>query len=450
MVLPKFDLGFTSKKKKFTENVNTSTKENSAGAGQFRGSKGVTTPQGWVANYNALGKGLGFGAVTQRPPAVQRPLTVPGGQTQSQGPNAFGGYQTDMPSFNPQEFQPSNSWMPPGQQGQQQGQQQGAEVGSEPYANDETFTGAAGGPTGYNAQQQQGVDILTKRTQPGGNVAIGAIEDGRTRVGQSHRALDKFWDDELNPALQADAHQLGAGPEDVGDISAQEGWRGRDNYMNPYQKEVIDATGADLEEDDARLRNRLKMSAQAGGAFGGRGEAVQGAIAADDYGRRRNSILGGLRSQGWKDSNSFSMMDADRSLSAAQSNQTTQTANADRRNSRDMANLESKIKSDEGKRQIMQLASDNAIAAGELGIAGAELGIAQSDQERTGAMDLFEAGQIGFDQLMAFLGIGQGMFGETEEGDESEIGSSSGTGTKDTKSKGSETGFSGGISGGGP
>jgi len=405
-------LSFGKSKSKSSSTTNSST----SGSNTFTGQSRPVTPEGWTANYNALGKSLGFGAVTNPPrPAPQAVSATP---AQS--------FLTPDGTFNPQEFQPSYSWIPPSQKPQNQPAQP---------TGPEQFTGSDGGPTGYNAQQQTALGILENRAAPGGNPAVTALQTGAGRANQGARALEWLWNDQINPALQSPASQLGAGTEDVGDISAVEGWRGRDNYLNPFLNEVVSATDADLIEQQDRIYNRNKMAAATGGAFGGRGEAVRQAISDDDFTRSRGSILGGLRSQGWKDSNIFSMQDADRSLSAAQANQSTRSANADRRQQRDMANLQAKLTTEQGKRDLMQLSANNAIEAANLGISEAELGVAASDQERQGAMDLFEAGQIGFEQLMAFLGLGTGLFGEEESG----AGTETATGTSTEKGTASGT-----------
>lgn len=70
-----------------------------------------------------------------------------------------------------------------------------------------------------------------------------------------------------------------------------------DQFMDPYLKDVVDATGADLDHSDMIARQQADLSDP--GAFGSSGMALTRSAMEDALSRGRATTLGGLRSQGY-------------------------------------------------------------------------------------------------------------------------------------------------------
>jgi hypothetical protein len=70
-------------------------------------------------------------------------------------------------------------------------------------------------------------------------------------------------------------------------------------FMNPYLREVTDATSADLDASDGRVRARQALNLARSGAFGGSGAALTQSATEGELARARASALGALRSQGY-------------------------------------------------------------------------------------------------------------------------------------------------------
>ena len=92
-------------------------------------------------------------------------------------------------------------------------------------------------------------------------------------------------------------------------------------YMNPYQSDVIDATLKQL----GQARDTSMMSdnqrASAAGAFGGDRQAVLNSLTNKNYLDTAGSTLAGLNSQNFTQAQGAATSDLNRSLSAAQGNQ---------------------------------------------------------------------------------------------------------------------------------
>lgn len=90
-------------------------------------------------------------------------------------------------------------------------------------------------------------------------------------------------------------------------------------YENPFQQSVINATMANINESDQRQQQQVKGNAAMSGALGGDRQAVAQSELARQQGLARNQTLAGLQSQGYT-----------QALGAAQSQQQNQQANAQR------------------------------------------------------------------------------------------------------------------------
>lgn len=70
-------------------------------------------------------------------------------------------------------------------------------------------------------------------------------------------------------------------------------------FMDPYLKQVVGATSADLDANDARVRAQQDLNLAGSGAFGGSGAALTQSATEGELARARATTLGTLRSQGY-------------------------------------------------------------------------------------------------------------------------------------------------------
>lgn len=70
-------------------------------------------------------------------------------------------------------------------------------------------------------------------------------------------------------------------------------------FMNPYLKQVVGATSADLDANDGRVRAQQALDLAGSGAFGGSGAALTQSATEGELARARATTLGNLRSQGY-------------------------------------------------------------------------------------------------------------------------------------------------------
>ncbi len=70
-------------------------------------------------------------------------------------------------------------------------------------------------------------------------------------------------------------------------------------FMNPYLKNVVGATSADLDASDAKVRAQQALNLAGSGAFGGSGAALTQSSTEGELARARASSIGNLLSQGY-------------------------------------------------------------------------------------------------------------------------------------------------------
>ena len=70
-------------------------------------------------------------------------------------------------------------------------------------------------------------------------------------------------------------------------------------FMNPYLKQVVGATSADLDASDGRVRAQQALDLAGSGAFGGSGAALTQSATEGELARARATTLGNLRAQGY-------------------------------------------------------------------------------------------------------------------------------------------------------
>lgn len=70
-------------------------------------------------------------------------------------------------------------------------------------------------------------------------------------------------------------------------------------FMDPYLRQVVGATSADLDTNDGRVRAQQALNLAGSGAFGGSGAALTQSATEGELARARATTLGNLRSQGY-------------------------------------------------------------------------------------------------------------------------------------------------------
>ena len=70
-------------------------------------------------------------------------------------------------------------------------------------------------------------------------------------------------------------------------------------FMNPYLKNVVGATSADLDASDAKVRAQQALNLAGAGAFGGSGAALTQSATEGELARARATSIGNLLSQGY-------------------------------------------------------------------------------------------------------------------------------------------------------
>lgn len=95
------------------------------------------------------------------------------------------------------------------------------------------------------------------------------------------------------------------------------------NYLNPYLKDVVDSTSADLAANAGQVRAQQALDLAGSGAFGGSGAALTQSMTEGELARARASSLSGLRSHAYDTALTAASGDADRATQARISNATT-------------------------------------------------------------------------------------------------------------------------------
>jgi hypothetical protein len=207
---------------------------------------------------------------------------------------------------------------------------------------------------------------------------------------------------------EAGAQALQAG---VGALGAQ-GYR---DYMNPFEKDVVAATQADLERQGQMARTALAGQAARSGAFGGTREGVQRAILEGELARNEASVLANLRSQGFNTAQQAALSRAGMygqlgtqagALRAQQAGLQGQLAGQSAQQAFQGAQL-----GQAGTALMGQLAGQEAGLYGNLGQGIGSLAAQQ------GGLEMQRAGMLGsLGGQMGQLGVQQGALGQTLQG----------------------------------
>lgn len=89
------------------------------------------------------------------------------------------------------------------------------------------------------------------------------------------------------------------------------------SYMSPYQQNVIDATQAQFNTQNARQLEEVRSQAARQGALGGSGRQVAEALTREAQANAQNPVIAGLYNQGYSQAIDNAQADANRSLQAS-------------------------------------------------------------------------------------------------------------------------------------
>ena len=202
-------------------------------------------------------------------------------------------------------------------------------------------------------------------------------------------------------ALQAGIGALGAGAYK--------------DYMNPFEKDVVAATQADLDRQGQMARTALAGQAARSGAFGSTREGVQRAILEGELARNEANVLANLRSQGFNTAQQAA-------LSRGGLYGTLGTQAGALRSQQ--AAMQGQLAGQSGQQalQAAQLGQAGTALQGQL--AGQEAGLYGNLGQGIGALagqqgglELQRAGMLGsFGGQMGQLGVQQGALGQTLQG----------------------------------
>lgn len=149
----------------------------------------------------------------------------------------------------------------------------------------------------YQATQQYG-DILNRANKVastpyspyGGQQVAGLTPEMTAGISGINAAAGT-----AQPYINTAANYAATGAAPVANLSSQD----IQQYYNPYQKNVIDATMANISENDAQQQNRLKGNLAVSGALGGDRQSVLQSELARQQALASNQTLAGLQNQGF-------------------------------------------------------------------------------------------------------------------------------------------------------
>ncbi len=228
-------------------------------------------------------------------------------------------------------------------------------------------------------------------------------------------------------------------------VAANQGVGFMDAYKNPYVKDVVDASTADLQNAYKRNLVGSNMAAAAAGAFGGGRHGIRDAQVSDDYLRTLANTSATLRSQGFDTAANLGMQDANRYLAADTTNASNNLAaqqfnvgqdfaaqqfNNTMQNQRQMFDVDAAYRGDQQRSEAVDTMQNNLVT--QAGLAGqqaglsqdaANLGIQENQMGLANAGAVMDAGAMQFNQpvqayqsLLAPYGLSTSTFGQTTTG----------------------------------
>ena len=187
-----------------------------------------------------------------------------------------------------------------------------------------------------------------------------------------------------------------------------------DRYLNPYLKDVVDASAADFDSQAGRVRAQQSLDLAGSGAFGGSGAALTQSMTEGELSRSRASTLSGLRSRAYDTAVGAAAGDADRATQARISNAQMRLQDQGQKVGFEFQNQQQQLADQENAR---------ANIAAQAGLGQTLRGIDQ---------DLRGARATNAQQVVALLsGLPLDLFsGTTEQGASTETGTSKSKGVK--------------------
>lgn len=191
------------------------------------------------------------------------------------------------------------------------GQTQAADLARQGIGSYEPFlqAGSQAITQGMGLTQQGAQQLANLNLQPQFGAAQGAFQGAlgaTSRLGGLGDVAAGYSEADLRRAnQQLEAAMTGAGGIEAAGAQALQAGVGAlgagayKDYMNPFEKDVIAATQADLDRQGEMARTALAGQAARSGAFGSTREGVQRAILEGELARNEANVLANLRSQGF-------------------------------------------------------------------------------------------------------------------------------------------------------
>ena len=153
----------------------------------------------------------------------------------------------------------------------------------------------------------------------------GALQGGPQQV-QAQQIGTQFQSRDVGAALQGgpqnvQAGQIGTQFQAPTARAAQFTDASLGQYMDPYQRDVIDVGLSDISRQDELARQQRAQRASAARAFGGSRAAIQEGIAAGEAARERNRFIAEQRSRGFQQAAALRESDVGRAQQAELANQ---------------------------------------------------------------------------------------------------------------------------------
>lgn len=197
--------------------------------------------------------------------------------------------------------------------------------------------------------------------------------------------------------------QLGGGftPGSIGarDVTARSGAAGYQQYMNPFENDVVGQSLADIERQRREGESATNAAAAQAGAFGGSRHGVANALTNRSFAQTAAQTAAGLRKSGFETALGFNAGDQARELQAAQGNQGADVATG-------TANLNAQTQAGLAGRQDIL----TALLANQA--AGQRAGEFNASQQQQGgqfnAANALEAARANAGNAIAGAGIRQG------------------------------------------
>lgn len=270
-------------------------------------------------------------------------------------------------------------------------------------------------PQGANQAQQEGLDFLKGRQ--GG--ARRDIDTPNSHLAWYNSQLGQRVQGGYEPYTSQGAHLLGDAPTVEGrDITAQEAAANRgsefmNDYKNPFQSDVINASLSDYDVGGDRALNAARAGRDASGAFGSRA-AIGDAVLGGEIARGRGALSAGLNYEGFNTAAGLGMQDANRFTGTSQFNAgqrqgadmfnseqafNTSAANAGLLDSRERFNVGSEYQNDAQKIGAIDKIRDTLLDQANLTQAQIDNVVTANGIDLEAAQSLFAAGTITQQQL---------------------------------------------------